>query len=157
VIIPGGDNAWNALAGSTFDLTYGGEHAMTFSSNPCNQATFTIGVYTNNIGGLGFTRTCINQSNIIIRATVELDSIGPDWWMETTDMLESEVDLRGTVVHEMGHVLNFIVPGGGHFSSGDGCGGVWTDDQTMCALLPAGLIHFRTLETHDRHTAETAY
>lgn len=81
-----------------------------------------------------------------------------DWFAgsDADNIGQGELDFKGVVTHEVGHVTGFY----GHFG-GDMCDGPALTDQTMCSGLDFGFgsssTQARTLEEHDKHTFDNAY
>jgi hypothetical protein len=106
--------------------------------------------------------TCVaEQGSSIINARITIDS-GDDWYVTDSHPIPSPYntthhDLEAAATHEFGHALGW----NGHFSQADNavCPGDPDNSgqQTMCPTIWEGIVYFRSTETHDRHTMDSAH
>lgn len=151
---------WNRLPPSFHYDLRGEASGFSYKDCPIPRTSamhygFIDGDPTSGFDTYGRTRWC-NVLNDLESVQVKFDS-GNSWWTKdsTSGIPSGKVDAESVAVHEFGHFGGWV----GHFDGDDEIcqpGGA-NPKQTMCQGLPQGQAFWRTLETHDKHTFDSAY
>lgn len=151
------DTQWSGVVGSTFDVAgYDGYHSsVVWTGSGCTTATWgNITVVSYNISAIASESTC-GTSTQITRSAIRLDF--RSWANGGGSVASHEYDLRGVLVHEIGHSAGY---GDGsatdHFTDSATCPNS-SARNSMCPNVPTGKTWFRTLESHDEHTIADFY
>lgn len=155
---------WNSVPNADWDfLSFSGFNNNIVYTTPCTTGanlTTTV-VSSSQAGGLADAPVCGGQNNAAITRGVVRLSIRSDWKKGGGSVPSNKYDLRGVLVHELGHVTGFGQHAKtDHFVEADtpcAAGAFDPSYATMCAFVGIGTDHTRTLETHDEHTFKNAY
>ncbi|HEY5890455.1 MAG TPA: hypothetical protein VIW94_07135 [Acidimicrobiia bacterium] len=154
-----GDDAWNALSGSTLRFKFHSEVNLAdkdLTTNPCGgtppDASIEIFVYGGTQSTLGVTWRCVGIIHLE-RAYVGLRSAST-WYVGAGSPGAGQYDLRSTITHEFGHAGGLNID----FSGTSLCD---NDNNppyhTMCGTALISNTWKRSLETHDIHSMEGFY
>lgn len=132
-------DTWNSVSGASIVLSR-------------NDSSYDLRVYDGNIDGTGGV---IGQAlrywpwnTYISWATLKVDS-SENWNDTTGGTAWNQVDLTGTLTHELGHTMAI-----NHTNAG-GCTG--SSGPTMCPALDMGSDHMRSLMTDDENALRYLY
>jgi hypothetical protein len=156
-----GGKAWNQ---ETDEILFkrSGDEVSNFPASNCDSHQSAI--HYDEIYGTAVGTTIIcGTGSTITGFQLTLDSLVPWWWSDAT-VPNNYFDAQAVATHEFGHAAGGWTNGTPerHFDENNNaalCGESVpnSDYHTMCAENRKGTNHWRSLESHDRHTFTDAY
>lgn len=150
-----GDDGWDNVSGNWLDWGWAGEDNSVSWNGGCGTSPTNKRHYLTSDGIANYaarTGRCVGTSsgNLLRGATRFDDDGSTTWYTGSGTPGPGQTDLRGMVVHEMGHAAGWV----GHLSSP--CGYV-SYQATMCSGTYFETTWWRSLQSWDRNEIAAAY